>query len=108
MAYELVTEDQSKLNLLYENEKFWKYRPNISFDLMSIEFLKQNENRSRFPVVAKFIEINNQLQILVNLSQIVRLVKYFQSILTKSIFKHVARNKSIKEFLDSITLPRGN
>lgn len=107
MAYELLNPDESKSFLLYENEQFWKYRPNVSFDLMAVEFSKLNVNKLKHGTLSKFLEINHQLQLMINLSPIVCLVKLFISVLNKSIFKNKARNMSIGEFVDSDDLPRG-
>ena len=53
MAYELLNEDPTKIGFLYENEEFWKYRPIVTFELMTIE-LNLTTNPEHFKLLKKF------------------------------------------------------
>ncbi|RMZ93472.1 E3 ubiquitin-ligase RNF213-like [Brachionus plicatilis] len=107
MAYELIPMMTSKENYLYENELFWKYRPSISFDLISKEFAKVQQNKNNYAILSKFIEINFQLELLVNLGLIMQMVNLFKSEHNKNISKSKARAESLGEYLSSISVPKG-
>jgi hypothetical protein len=105
MAYELLNEDPAKKDFLYENEQFWRYRPIVTFDLMSIE-INLFTNKEQFKVLKEFSKSILKLHLLENYSEIIRLVKMLQNLLNKAIFKHSARNKSIKDFMQTSHLPK--
>ncbi len=106
MAYELLQADPEKAQLLYENEHFWKFRPIVTFDLMSIELVKET-SPFMFSLLKKFTTMLYNLKLLENFPQIIKLVRFLNQTLNKSIFKSEAKNKSIKDFIDSNTLPKG-
>jgi hypothetical protein len=58
MAYELLNEDPAKKDYLYENEEFWKYRPIVTFELMTIE-LNLTTNPEHFKLLKKFTSTVN-------------------------------------------------
>ncbi len=106
MAYELLNPEPSKAMLLYENVKFWKFRPIVTFDLMSIE-LKKETKSYEFALLKKFTDLLYQLQMLPNLVEIIKLVKLLWTMFNKSIFKSEAKKKSLNNILSDIELPRG-
>ncbi len=56
MSYELLLKNDEKRYHLYENDKFWKFRPIITFDLMSLELLNTTKNE-QFKTLKKFCEM---------------------------------------------------
>ena len=106
MAYELISIDPSKGIHLYQNESFWKYRPKVSFDLISKQFISNEQNKRNYPILSKFIEINSQMELLVNLSHIMQMVNLFKIEYNKKIYKYEARTKSIEEFILTKNLPK--
>lgn len=101
MAYELIKQDPNKKHYLYENELFWKYRPVVSFELMRIELNKSSDACVQNKILKKFADTHFSLQLLSNLSDMVRLVKLLMNSLNKCIFKMNARQTSIEEFVES-------
>ena len=55
MAYEFNDDNKISENL-YENANFWKYKPEINIDIMSIQ-LKNQTNPEQFVKLKKFIEM---------------------------------------------------
>jgi hypothetical protein len=106
MAYELLNPDPAKAMQLYENVKFWKFRPIVTFDLMSIE-LKKETKSYEFSLLKKFTDSLYQLQMLPNLVEIIKLVKFLSSVLNKNLYKSEAKKKSLNNILSDIELPRG-
>jgi hypothetical protein len=104
MAYELIKQEAEKSQLLYENELFWKYRPSITFELMSIELKKYPNECKAHKILKKFSELFVPLQLLVNLPPMIKLVKMLMENFNKSIFKLNAQDKSIGELIDGIQL----
>ena len=105
MAYELLNEDPLKKGFFYESEEFWRYRPIVTFDLMSVE-LNLTTNKEKFKVLKEFSKSIYKLQLLENYPDIIRLVKMLQTLLNKTIFKNSARNKSINDFINTNNLPK--
>lgn len=99
MAYELVNIDPTRNYFMYEDEAFWKYRPHISFELMSIELNKSKENQETHKILKTFADKFYQLQLLANLPQMVNLVNLLISQLNKSVYKPVAQEMTIEEFI---------
>jgi hypothetical protein len=106
MAYELLTQDSNKVGLLYENPKFWKFRPVVTFDLMAIELGKESKE-SDFKLLKRFTDLLYQLQFLPKLAEIVGLIKLLTSALDKAIFKSEAKKESINSVVNSMELPKG-
>lgn len=105
MAYELLNANPAKALQLYENEKFWKFRPLITFDLMSVE-LSKSTRPFEYMFLKKFNSMLYNLQLLSNLSDILGLVLVLTDMLNKSIFKSEAKKKTIRQFVESNQLTR--
>ena len=106
LAYELLNPDKNKENLLYESEKFWKFRPIVTFDSMAIELIKETKTYE-FTLLKTFSSMLYQLQLLPNLSEIIKLVKFLVRLFNKAIFKTDAKKKAIKDLIDTAELSRG-
>jgi hypothetical protein len=53
MAYELL---DKKNDLVYENNRFWKFIPNVNFHMMKIELLNTTQPE-QFVILKKFIQM---------------------------------------------------
>lgn len=100
MAYELVNISPERKHFLYEEEMFWKYRPKITFEFMVNEFNKVNKNQEKYKILKKFADEFHQLELLANLTPIVRLVKSLVNSLDKKIKKSVLHENSIQNFVN--------
>jgi hypothetical protein len=52
MAYELIDEEKERQYNIYQNEKFWKYRPLVTFEKMHVEL--ENNEGYQFKILRKF------------------------------------------------------
>ena len=99
MAYELVTEKNSEV--LYEMDKFWRFRPLISFGFMAQE-LKTTTKPEHFKVLKQFAQLVDHLELTFHLPDIMRLLNLFKSQLNKRVSKYKAQNMSVGQFFEEI------
>ena len=105
MAYELLNEDPTKKNHFYEHEEFWRYRPIVTFGLMTTE-LNLTTNKEKHKVLKQFSKSIYLLQMLDNYSDIIKLINMLHLTLNKAIFKYNAQHKSIRDFISTNNLPK--
>lgn len=58
MAYELINNqnDQKNNPFIYENDQFWKYQPDVNFEMFKIE-LNNKTKTDEHRVLKKFVEM---------------------------------------------------
>lgn len=57
MAYELLNEDPAACKL-YENAEFWKYQPEVNFEMFNIELTNRTQPEEH-KLLKKFVEMVN-------------------------------------------------
>ena len=102
MAYEIMLQSLNKASFTYEKDKYWKFRPFVSFKTMSIEFVCSKENRNNYSTLNKFIELKSKLERINNLSEMIALIKFLNS---QKISTYKAHSKSIGEYLNKSINP---
>lgn len=98
MAYELTTDPNSEY--LYEMEKFWRFRPLISFNFMAQE-LKNTTKSDHFKILKQFAHLIDHLELTFHLPAIMRLLNLFKSKLNKRVSKYKSQNMSVRQFFES-------
>ncbi len=86
MAYERLTDD-TKRGHIYENDKFWKYIPNVSFNTLKIELDKTGQPEDHV-ILRKFAAMSEGLNLVANLPMMIRLINLFRDTFHRSLFKH--------------------
>lgn len=99
MAYERF-EDETKEAFAYEDPKFWKYMPNVSFNMLKIELFKSTQPEQH-QILKKFIEMSDKLNLLKHLPDIVKFINLLEEKYNKSLFKHYANKNSINDVINS-------
>jgi hypothetical protein len=56
MAYEIAKEDPGKKKYIYENLEFWKYQPEINFEMLKID-LNNGTQPEDYKILKKFINM---------------------------------------------------
>lgn len=109
MAYELIPNASHSQNVscIYEKELFWKYRPALSFNIMSIE-LKNTTYPKEYNFLKTFIRMKDQLEIIFDLPAIIRMINILYELLNKKIFKEYSQKKSLMDFLSSNDIQNDN
>jgi len=105
MAYERLTDD-TKRGHIYENDKFWKYIPNVSFNTLKIELDKTGQPEDHV-ILRKFAAMSEGLNLVANLPMMIRLINLFRDTFHRSLFKHYAYKHSVRDVLGSKLLESG-
>lgn len=58
MAYEMINEDPNAKRYLYENTEFWRYQPEVNFEMLVIE-LNNRTPPEEHRILKKFVEMVN-------------------------------------------------
>lgn len=98
MAYELTTDPNSEF--LYEMEKFWRFRPLISFNFMAQE-LKNTTKPEHFKILKQFAHLIDHLELTFHLPSIMHLLNLLKSQLNKRVSKYKSQNMSVRQFFES-------
>ena len=101
MAYELMAEKES--HFIYENEKFWKFRPLISFDFMAHELVNTTK-QEHYKVLKKFHQMTDRLELTFYLPEIVKFVHMLGSFFGKKLFKFKAQSMPLSAFMAELSL----
>ncbi len=104
MAYELM--DESKSQVLYENERLWKFKPLVSFSFMVQEMNIQTKPE-HYKVLKQFGRLTDSLELVFELPTIVGMVNMLRKLLGRKIFKYKAQSYSIGELIQNVELPGG-
>jgi hypothetical protein len=104
MAYELI--DETKSQVLYENERLWKFRPLVSFGFM-VQEMNMQTTLEHHKVLKQFGRLAGSLELVFELPRIVGLVNMLRRLLGISIFKYKAQASSIGELIGGVELPAG-
>ena len=100
MAYERLEE---KSKYMYENAYFWKYTPSVNFNTMAIELMNSTQPEE-FLILKKLINMSKDLSLVAYLPIMIKFINFLQGKYFKSLFKHYAYSRSIKDILMSKTI----
>jgi hypothetical protein len=102
MAYELTDLQNNNFSVcIYENKDLWKYKPEVFFDTMVKDLDKLDREESDFSVLRYFVIFKNDLENVIYLPYLIKMVKKLKNYLTKNIMKDYAMQATLQECLES-------
>jgi hypothetical protein len=100
MAYEISKEDENKREFTYENSLFWKYQPEVDFDMLKVQ-LQMGTQADDHRVLKRFLDMQSHLRLVKHLPEIIKFLNTIINNFYKSFYKHYASEKSIGDLLFS-------
>ena len=100
MPYELTDLKNPIEDCIYENNKFWKFKPTVSFNTIAVELINSTEPTS-YILLKKFINLKDKLECVFYLPDIIKLFNQLQKYLSKTIFKEYASQNTLRACLES-------
>jgi hypothetical protein len=102
MAYELTDLQNNNFSVcIYENKDLWKYKPEVFFHKMVKDLDKLDREESDFSVLRYFLIFKNDLENVIYLPCLIKMVKKLKNYLTKNIMKEYAMLATLQECLES-------
>ncbi len=102
MAYERIENNKEQI---YENDRFWRYIPNVNFNTLKIELNKSGQQEDHV-ILRKLVDLSDGLYLEANLQMMVKLINFLKETFHKSLFKHYAYKHSVRDVVSSKLLEK--